>query len=181
MLGQQRDRQEGHIGNRVLEAAGDEGVEAPENRDAFGGVAGHPRRGPDREAHQPVAQDRAGDEFHPGAFILAAATVTISGLLPPSPRRASPPPPATNSTARKPLPTRLPAHETPQHAPSSRRLVRPCSQPCVMNIVCPVKQIRAGKDDQGQRDANEAPMTTGRIDGSTALPTQKMRMMPSPT
>src|SRR5947199_4925529 len=66
-----------------------------------------------------------------GAFILAAATLTISGLLPANPKRAGPPPPATNSPARIAQPSRLPPHETPQQAPNSRRLVRPCSQPCV--------------------------------------------------
>src|SRR5713226_5946162 len=75
-----------------------------------------------------------------GAFILAAATLTISGALPARPASANPPPPATNKTARRPLPTRLPAQDALQQAPRSLRLVRPCSQPCVMNIVCPVNK-----------------------------------------
>src|SRR5438876_6582918 len=75
-----------------------------------------------------------------GAFILAAATLTISGLLPARPRSAGPPPPATKRAARIAQPRRLPAQLTPQQAPNSRRLVRPCNQPCVINIVCPVKR-----------------------------------------
>src|SRR6266436_6200501 len=44
-----------------------------------------------------------------GAFILAAATLTISGLLPARPRSAGPPPPATNNAARIVQPSKLPA------------------------------------------------------------------------
>src|SRR5438045_9623793 len=75
-----------------------------------------------------------------GAFILAAATLTISGLLPASPSSAGPPPPATNNAARSAQPSRLPAQEKLQQPASSRRLTRPCSQPCVMNIVWPVNR-----------------------------------------
>ena len=116
-----------------------------------------------------------------GALILAAATLTISGLLPASPKRAGPPPPATNNAARIVQPSRLPAHEKPQQAASSRRLVRPCSQPCVMNIVWPVNRSDPAKITRVSAMPNEAPITIGRMLGSTALPTQKIRMMPSPT
>src|SRR5947209_19115022 len=47
----------------MLEAAGYEGIDAPEDRDALGGIVGHPRRGPDREANEPVAQHRPGKEL----------------------------------------------------------------------------------------------------------------------
>src|SRR5438552_13468537 len=57
-----------------------------------------------------------------GAFILAAATLTISGLFPARPSSAGPPPPATNNAARSAQPTKLPAQEKLQQAPSSRRL-----------------------------------------------------------
>jgi hypothetical protein len=35
MLGEKGDRKEGHIGYRVLKAAGDESIEAPEDRDTL--------------------------------------------------------------------------------------------------------------------------------------------------
>src|SRR5260370_25082326 len=68
-----------------------------------------------------------------GAFILAAATLTISGLLPASPASPGPPPPATKSTARITQPTTLPAQEPPQQAPTSRTPTRPSRQPRVIN------------------------------------------------
>src|SRR6516164_2048870 len=77
-----------------------------------------------------------------GAFILTAATLMISGLLPAS---ARPPPPATKIAARKTQPARFPAQEAPQHAARSRRLVRPRSQPRVINIVWPVKRSEPAK------------------------------------
>src|SRR5262245_6719442 len=67
-----------------------------------------------------------------GAFILAAATLTMSGLLP---ANASPPPPATKIAASRTQPARLPAQEVVQDAARSRRLVCPRSQPKLMNIV----------------------------------------------
>src|SRR5713101_3610362 len=99
-----------------------------------------------------------------GAFILAAATLTISGLLPARPKSAGPPPPATKSAARRVQPRRLPPQLAPQQAPSSLRLVRPCSQPCVMNIVWPVKRSEPAKITKVSAMPNEAPMTIGRID-----------------
>src|SRR5437868_14977845 len=54
-----------------------------------------------------------------GAFILAAATVTMSGSLPPMPSKAGPPPPATNNAANSAQPSRLPAQEPLQHFASS--------------------------------------------------------------
>src|SRR6266581_4110722 len=51
-----------------------------------------------------------------GAFILAAATLTISGLLPARPKSAGPPPPATNNAASSAQPSKLPAQEKLQHA-----------------------------------------------------------------
>src|SRR5438132_3677734 len=77
-----------------------------------------------------------------GAFILAAATLTISGLLPASARL---PPPATKITASTTQPARLPAQEAPQDAARFRRLVRPRSQPKVMNIVWPVNRSEPAK------------------------------------
>src|ERR1700732_166875 len=67
-----------------------------------------------------------------GAFILAAAILRISGLLPAS---ARPPPPATKIAARKTQPARFPAQDAPQHAARSRRLVRRRSPPQALNIV----------------------------------------------
>ena len=63
VVGKERNRQQGHVGDRVLKAAGDERVQAPEDRDALRGIVGHPRRCPDREANEPVAQHRAGHEL----------------------------------------------------------------------------------------------------------------------
>src|SRR5713101_2367119 len=48
-------------------------------------------------------------------------------------------------------------------------------------IVCPVNRSEPPKMTRVSAMPNEAPITIGRIDGSTALPTQKMRMMPRPT
>src|ERR1700732_844684 len=70
-----------------------------------------------------------------GAFILLAAILRISGLLPASARV---PPPATKIAARKTQPAKFPAHDAPQHAARSRRLVRRGSQPRGMNIGCTV-------------------------------------------
>src|SRR5882757_1822477 len=113
-----------------------------------------------------------------GAFILAAAMFRISGLLP---ARARPPPPATKIAARKTQPARFPAQDAPQQAARSRKLVRCCSQPKVMNIVCPVKRSEPAKMTSVRAIPNEAPITIGRILGSTFAPTQKIRIIPSPT
>src|SRR5215470_5968505 len=93
-----------------------------------------------------------------GAFILAAATLVISGLLPAS---ARPPPPATKITASRAQPARLPAQEAPQHAARSRRLVRPRSQPRVINIVWPVKRSEPAKMTNVSAIPKDAPMTIG--------------------
>src|SRR5436190_734759 len=42
----------------MLEAAGDESIDAPEDRNALGSIVGHPRRGPHRQANEPVTQHR---------------------------------------------------------------------------------------------------------------------------
>src|SRR6266446_6271154 len=84
-----------------------------------------------------------------GAFILAAATLTISGLLPARPSKPGPPPPATNSIARIAQPRRLPAQVMPQEAPSSRSPIRPCNSPWVMNIVWPVNRSEPGEIGPG--------------------------------
>src|SRR5204862_2267780 len=113
-----------------------------------------------------------------GAFILAAATFRISGLLPAS---ARPPPPATKIDERKTQPARFPAQDAPQHAARSRNLVRLCSHPKVMNIVWPVNRSEPANMTSVRAMPNEAPITTGRMLGSTFEPTQKIRMIPSPT
>ncbi len=113
-----------------------------------------------------------------GAFILAAATVMRSWLLALS---AMPPPPATNSAASTAHPARLPSQVIDHEAPRSRRLVRPRSHPMVMNMVWPVNRSEPAKITNVSATANDAPMTTARIDGSAAAPTLKIRMMPSPT
>src|SRR5438477_11121707 len=113
-----------------------------------------------------------------GAFILAAAILRISGLLP---ARARPPPPATKIDERKTQPTRFPVQDTPQHAARSRKLVRLCSHPKVMNIVCPVNRSEPANMTSVKAIPNEAPITTGRMLGSTFEPTQKIRIIPSPT
>src|SRR5439155_27056728 len=64
-----------------------------------------------------------------GAFILATATLMISGLLP---AKARPPPPATKIAARTTQPMRVPAQEAGQHAARSRRLGHRRSQPNAM-------------------------------------------------
>ena len=46
MLTQQGDGEQGHVGHGMLEAAGDEGEQAPENHDAFRSVVARPCRHP---------------------------------------------------------------------------------------------------------------------------------------
>ena len=46
MLTQQGDGEQGHVGYGMLEAAGDEAEQAPENHDAFRSVVARPSRHP---------------------------------------------------------------------------------------------------------------------------------------
>src|SRR5262249_24193726 len=113
-----------------------------------------------------------------GAFILAAATLIRSWLFAPS---ANPPPPATKIAASTMQPARLPDQEPIQEAARSRRFVRRRSHPRVMNIVLPVKRSEPAKMTRVNAIPNDAPMTIGRMLGSTFAPTRKIRMMLSPT
>jgi len=54
----------------VLEAGGDERVEAPEDQDTFGGIIFCARRTPDREADEPVAEYGSHDELERRGFYL---------------------------------------------------------------------------------------------------------------
>jgi hypothetical protein len=102
-----------------------QGIEAPEDSDAFGGAVGHPRHGPDRQVDEPIAQNALTTSCGAGAFFLAAATATTSGALPASGRL----PPATKSPTGTAQPARLPVHETVQQEANSPGLVRRRSQP----------------------------------------------------
>src|SRR5690349_13445553 len=123
----------------MLEPAGDERVEAPEDRDAFRGVVAHPRRGPDRQANKPVAEQSAGAGHENHRKHDAACEIADPGG---APGRG----------------------KIPQAGP-------PLSQPKVMNIVWPVNRSEPAKMTRVRAMPNEAPMTTGRMLGSTFAPT----------
>src|SRR5690242_18681772 len=162
----------------MLEPAGDERVEAPEDRDAFRGVVAHPRRGPDRQANKPVAEQSAGDQLDRRRVHLGGGDIDDQRAFAAEHQTAA----AGHENHRK--------HDAaceiadPGGAPGRGKIPQagpPLSQPKVMNIVWPVNRSEPAKMTRVRAMPNEAPMTTGRMLGSTFAPTQKIKMIPSPT
>ena len=162
MLGQERDREQRHIGDRMLEAAADEGEEAPEDGDAF--AASLVIRADIQIARQTASCIRWRGRTAPAAArsSLAAATVMRKPLFECS---TAPPPPRTKNAARSPAPTRLPSHDMAQTRRDRPSSTRPRSRPSGMNMVWPVKRSEPAKMTKRQRDAEGGAHDEGAIAG----------------
>src|SRR5271156_5654800 len=132
------------------EATGYKGVEAPEDRDAFGGVVGHPRRGPDRQTNQPVAEHRAGHEFDRGSVHLGGGDIDDQWALTGQGEPAA----AGDEDRREHDATGEVAGPRAQPASGEVAQARSAAQPTEGHEHRVAgEEVRAGEDDKGQSDA----------------------------
>ena len=179
MIAEQRDREHRHVGDRVLEAGGDEGEQAPPDQDAFRRVAGRPLARPQRETDEPVAQRAARDERGRRRAHLGGrgGEDEIGAVLEDLPAAAEPEDERQQNGAGEVADPGEDPGRGPRAAPSTV----PRARPMVMNIVWPVKRSEPAKTTSVSAMPKQAPMTRLRKAGSICWPRVKMRMMPMPT
>lgn len=150
VIAEQRDREHRHVGDRVLEAGGDEGEQAPPDQDAFPRVAGRPLASPQRQADEPVAQGAARDERRRrrAHFGRRGVEDEIGAVLEHLTAAAEPEDERQQNRAGEVA--------DPAQNPGARHrdaVDRAARQSDGHEHRVAGEEVRAGKDDQGQRDA----------------------------
>jgi hypothetical protein len=141
-------REDGHVGDRVLEAGRDEREQAPPQRDQLGRVALRAVRHPQRDTDQHVAQHRSPEQLRSRGGGLVADDGRDQ-LVPARPHRS-----ATVHQGREPHRTDQVAEQ--RHRPHDGE-ISPCHRPPVQPVHqrhgVAGEQFGAGEHDQGQGDA----------------------------
>ena len=150
------ERERRHVGDDVLEAGRDEHHHAPEHHDQPRTLAAQPRRAPDGQADEQVAQDPARSAAAPTSRGPCARS-SPPGRSPPGVPGARTPETCTRN-ANSIAPSRLPPRQARRVSPARPQPMTPRSAPWVRIIIAEVASSAPATSDHGQRDAEHQPL-----------------------